>query len=595
MTDALPQESRPGYVVLARKYRPRRFSEVAGQQGTVQTLQNALRSGRLAHAFLFSGPRGVGKTTVARLLARALNCQKGVAPEPCGECDACREVAEGRALDVLEIDGASNNKVEEARQLRETVRYAPARDRFRVFIIDEVHMLSVAAFNALLKTLEEPPAHIKFIFATTEAHKIPATILSRCQHYEFRRLTRDEIQAQLAEVSKREGLSADDKALGLIARAAGGSLRDALSALDQVVARSGSSLGEADARSVLGLIPHDRVLGVFEAAATRDLPALLAIARDLFAEGCDPARFCEEVLAQARDLLVQKLSAQAEAHGDWVGVADAEERRRLAAAFTPEQLVRLFNLFFDLEQRLRGASLPQVLLEVVCVKLIHLADLTPIEEILRRLQGGGRPGADLPARGAGASATAELAAASQASTSPAPSTGAAAPAAPAAADAAGPLAAEEEDAAPAPEGTVEAEPAPAVSAAPAAADSLRERFLARVRERKVALASFLEHARRIEQDGNTLVVSFLENHSFFHDKAAQSLPLLQEAARELLGKEARVRLLRQEAGDEEIQAMAEKNGAEIRRSNLMDKVVQEPIVQSALEIFGGQIVDVQES
>jgi DNA polymerase-3 subunit gamma/tau len=593
MTDALPQESGPGYVVLARKYRPRRFSEVAGQQVTVQTLQNALRSGRLAHAFLFSGPRGVGKTTVARLLARALNCQKGVVPEPCGECDACREVGEGRALDVLEIDGASNNKVEEARQLRETVRYAPARDRFRVFIIDEVHMLSVAAFNALLKTLEEPPAHIKFIFATTEAHKIPATILSRCQHYEFRRLTRDEIQAQLAEVSKREGLSADDKALGLIARAAGGSLRDALSALDQVVARSGPSVGEADARSVLGLIPHDRVLGVFEAAASQDLPALLGIARDLFAEGCDPARFCEEVLAQARDLLVEKLSAQAEAHGDWVGVADAEERRRLAAAFTPDQLVRLFNLFFDLEQRLRGASLPQVLLEVVCVKLIHLADLTPIEEILRRLHGGGRPGADVPARGAAASATAGLAAASQASSIPAPSTRAAVPAMPAAADSAGPPSAEDKDAAPAPEDTVEAEPAPAVSPPPAA-DSLRERFLARVRERKMALASFLEHARRIEQDGSTLVVSFLENHTFFHDKAAQSLPLLQEAARELLGKEARVRLLRQEAGDEEIQAMAEKNGAEIRRSNLLDKVVQEPIVQSALEIFGGQIVDVQE-
>ncbi len=547
----------PGYVVLARKHRPQRFSEVAGQAVAVQTLQNALQSGRLAHAFLFSGPRGVGKTTLARLLARALNCRKGVSTEPCGECESCREVAEGRSMDVMEIDGASNNKVEEARQLRETVRYAPARDRFRTFIIDEVHMLSAAAFNALLKTLEEPPPHVKFVMATTEVHKIPATILSRCQHYEFRRLAVEEIQTHLAGICGLEKLEAEEGALRIIARSAGGSLRDALSALDQVAARAGARISEAEARSVLGLIPHDRVLGVFEAAAAGDLPALLRIVREIFEEGCDPARFCEEVLAQARDLLIDKLSPAGEEKGEWAGVASAEERRRLAASFTPEQLVRVFNLFFDLEQRLRGASLPQVLFEVACVKLLHLADLTPIEELLRRFEGGGRPAA--PAEKGAESADA-------------PRASAPAPASP-------------------------REPAPAEErpAASAGGADLRERFLARLRERKVHLASFLENAQGIEADDSTIVVSFSDTQGFQHDKALESMALLQEVAHELLGPKARVRLARAQARGAGEAAGAEADSPREERDRLIDRVTREPIVQSAMEIFGAQIVDVEEA
>jgi DNA polymerase-3 subunit gamma/tau len=582
-----------GYIVLARKYRPQRFAEVSGQEAAVRTLQNALRSGRLAHAFLFSGPRGVGKTTLARLLARALNCRKGVSPEPCGDCESCREVADGRSLDVLEIDGASNNKVEEARQLRETVRYAPARDRFRVFIIDEVHMLSVAAFNALLKTLEEPPPHVKFILATTEAHKIPATILSRCQHHEFRRLGVEEIDGRLAEIACLEGLQVEAGALRLIARAAAGSLRDALSALDQVAARTGATVSEADARSVLGLIPRDRVLGIFEAASRRDLGSLLAVTREIFEEGCDPARFCEEVLAQARDLLVEKLSPAgasasaagaslpgvSRAAGGWTGVAEAEERRRLAAAFSADQLVRLFNLFFDLEQRLRGASLPQVLFEVTCVKLVHLADLTPIEDLLGQLRGGGlRPQADAiaaPAASAGAGAGA-------ARDTPAP-----------------------------PSSPPPDEPAADVDA------GLRARFISGVHDRKVHLATFLESALGIERQGETLVIAFQENHGFFHDQILDSLPLLQEVAREILGPRAGVRVARRGAtsaapatappgpasaqaerpaaapSEEEAPAPA---GGTVKpgREELLERVRKEPIVQATLEIFGAQIVDVQE-
>ena len=584
-----------GYIVLARKHRPRRFTEVAGQAVAVQTLQNALRSGRLAHAFLFSGPRGVGKTTMARLLARALNCRGGVTTEPCGECEACLEVAEGRSMDVLEIDGASNNKVEEARQLRETVRYAPARDRYRVFIIDEVHMLSTAAFNALLKTLEEPPPHIKFILATTELHKIPATILSRCQHYEFRRLSADEIRAHLRDICGREKFEAEEGALGLIARAAGGSLRDALSALDQVAARAGAGISEVQTRAVLGLIPLERVLGLFEAAAERNLPALLRIAREIFEEGSDPARFCEEVLAQARDLLVEKLTPAGEAHGDWAGVAGDDDRRRLAAAFTSEQLVRLFNLFFDLEQRLRGASLPQVLLEVACVKLVHLADLTPIEEILARLQGSGgvpraaaRGRAAAPAPSAAASASPGAAAAVPRAHAPAASGAPAGEAEgngderPGAARDRGPAG---------PDVPAQAQPAP-LEGAPGDGDpDLRERFLAGVRSRKIHLASFLENAHGISGRESSILISFGPSQGFLHDKAQESLPLLQEAARELLGAGAGVTLLRQSA---EAVAGAAPESEKDRRGRLLDRVIQEPIVQSAMEIFGAQIQDVQE-
>ena len=549
-------ENHSGYIVLARKYRPQRFSDVAGQTVIVQTLQNALRSGRLAHAFLFSGPRGVGKTTVARLLARALNCQKGVADEPCGECESCREVAEGCSLDVLEIDGASNNKVEEARQLRETVRYAPARDRYRVFIIDEVHMLSVAAFNALLKTLEEPPPHIKFVFATTEIHKIPATILSRCQHYEFRRLSREEITAQIAGVCKQEEMKVEARALDLIARSAGGSLRDALSALDQVAARCGNEVKEADARSVLGLIPDERVLGIFEAAASQDLAALLCISREIFEEGCDPARFCEEILAQARDLLVQKLSPQAGEQGDWVGVAQAEDRQRLAERLTPEQLVRLFQLFFDLEQHLRGASLPQVLLEMVCVKLVHLADLRPIEEILAELRSGRSGGTGTRSAGP-PSLTAP----------PAPET--------------------RKTQAPPGAGPNTSPPAPA-------GDSpVRERFVEALHQKKLHLASFIESARDITPEGSELVISFGPDQRFIYDKAAEDLPLLREAARAALGDSATVRLTLEEKGGDGSAAQTASPGEQ--RDRLIEKIVKEPIVQSALDIFGGHIVDVQES
>ena len=260
------------YLVLARKYRPRTFDEVVGQETVTRTLRNALASGRIGHAFLLSGARGVGKTTTARILASALNCAKGEGPtpNPCGECAPCVEIAAGTCLDVQEIDGATNNGVEQVRELRESARYNPARDRFKIWIIDEVHMLSTGAFNALLKTLEEPPPRVKFIFATTEYHKIPDTILSRCQQYDFRMIPARELHTHLREVADGEKIEVSDEALARIARAAEGSARDALSLFDQVLSFSGQTVRDEDISALLGLVDRELLLAASRAVADGD-------------------------------------------------------------------------------------------------------------------------------------------------------------------------------------------------------------------------------------------------------------------------------------------------------------------------------------
>src|SRR5512146_2499490 len=259
MTAATP------YLVLARKYRPQRFGEMSGQAHVVRTLSNALRTGQLAHAFLFTGPRGVGKTTAARLVAKAVNCEKGPTAEPCGVCAPCVEIAEGRSVDVVEIDAASNNGVDNVRDIVEGVKYRPARDRFKIFVVDEVHMLSQGAFNALLKTLEEPPPHVKFVLATTDVHKVPETILSRCQRFDFRRLTQQQIADRLAAVAAEEGMRLSPASLALMARQAEGGMRDALSLLDQVRAACGEAPSDADVAEALGTVDASAVSRIVSA------------------------------------------------------------------------------------------------------------------------------------------------------------------------------------------------------------------------------------------------------------------------------------------------------------------------------------------
>lgn len=378
------------YRVFARKYRPQRFEEVVGQEHITRTLQNAITGKRLAQAYLFVGPRGVGKTSSARILAKALNClaNKGEPTDnPCGVCDACVEIAEGRSLDVIEIDGASNNSVESVRTLRENAAYAPARGPFKVYLIDEVHMLSTAAFNALLKTLEEPPEHVKFLFATTEAQKVPATILSRCQRFDLRRLTPELIGGHLLHIAENEKIVLEPAAAAAIARGADGAMRDAESMLDQVVAFCGNTITSADVQSVFGFTPRETVLELAAALLALDTTGALAVVKEQAEAGKDLARLLGDLVGLLRDILIGKVHPPQE----------PSEESRLGESVTQEKLLVLLDHFGEAEGRLRWATDKKLQLDVALIKGIHLlgeASLSDVLDALSALRGG----APLPER-----------------------------------------------------------------------------------------------------------------------------------------------------------------------------------------------------
>ncbi len=376
------------YEVLARKKRPQTFDEVIGQTTVTRTLKNALRSGRVGHAFLFSGARGVGKTTTARILAKALNCSQaeGPATEPCNACESCLEIGRGTSLDVQEIDGATNNSVEQVRELRESARYNPARDRFKVWIIDEVHMLSTGAFNALLKTLEEPPPRVKFIFATTEYHKLPDTILSRCQQYDFRLIPARELLAHLRQIADAEGIRVSDEALARVARAAEGSARDALSLFDQVLSFSGGEVRDEDISALLGLIDRELLLGASQAVVAGDSRALLELVERLSDYGADYRNYTRELLLHFRELLLIQVAPPESALLAGLVPEERERLKPLAAAFSEEDLLRVFDVLARLEGELRQSTDPRVTLELALLKLVQLRRLRPFAELVARVE-----------------------------------------------------------------------------------------------------------------------------------------------------------------------------------------------------------------
>lgn len=371
------------YIVLARKWRPQGFEDLIGQENIVKTLKNALSHEKIVHAYLFSGPRGIGKTSSARILAKSLNCGMTSDGDPCNKCQSCRSITEGASVDVFEIDGASNTSVDSVRELRETVKYAPSGGRYKIYIIDEVHMLSVAAFNALLKTLEEPPPHVIFIFATTEPKKIPATILSRCQHHSFRRISRNEIKSHLKKIIDSEKINIKDTALEMIAKAADGSMRDALTLLDQASSFS-NEISEKELQSLLGLPESDIIANLSRTILTGDISNTFTIIKELTDRGSDLRQLTRELVEYFRNIAVVKITGNAEELLEFT--QDEVQTLRDHSLNAPiEQLTLLLSELLRLESEVRNAANPRYVLELGILRMSFIKGMTSVESILKMI------------------------------------------------------------------------------------------------------------------------------------------------------------------------------------------------------------------
>ncbi len=373
------------YLVLARKWRPQTFADIVGQEHVTRTLQNAIRAGRIAHAFLFTGVRGVGKTTAARVLAKALNCEHGPTPEPCNHCEPCGEIARGQSVDVIEIDGASNTGVDDVRAIIENVRYQPAAYRFKIYIIDEVHMLSTSAFNALLKTLEEPPPHVKFVFATTDPHKVPATVQSRCQRYDFRRIPLRTVVQRLAEIARAEGVEISERALFAVAREAEGSMRDAQSLLDQLIAYGETRIADEHVYEALGLSDRRSVAALANALLSRDCQQCLSLLHEAYSAGHDLRRLARELLEYFHDLSLIRVRAVGALRERW-GNEEIEELEIVARKTSPVELDRFFRGLMPLEGELARVPFPKLLFEMALIRLATQEPLLDLREVLEELR-----------------------------------------------------------------------------------------------------------------------------------------------------------------------------------------------------------------
>jgi DNA polymerase-3 subunit gamma/tau len=516
------------YQVLARRWRPQRFEDVVGQQAVTTTLKNALASGRLAQAFIFAGARGVGKTTTARILARCLNCVKGPTPNPCGECDACVEIAEGRDIDVLEIDAATHTGIDNVRSvIVENLAIRPVRDRYKVFIIDEVHQLSTSSFNALLKSIEEPPPYVVFIMATTELQKIPETIRSRAQEYEFRTIGTSAIAGQLRAIAEAEKIAATEDALALLARYAEGSMRDAESAFDQVISFAGGDVTADAVAEVLGLVGRDLLFDILTAVADEDAGQAFALAGRAVESGYDLRILCREIAALVRAMMLVSIDPSRLNDPDLVFESDRDRLKTLTARFSREDLLRSFDLLAKAEQDVKAASQPRYALEMALVKWIHLRKLVPISELIAGMESGARgAGGAKGAGGAGASgATGATGAPTRPPIAPRPTFGSKPAFAPVAPKTQAP-------------GTSapSAPHTPGASASGPLPSDFKERFLAEIqRTNRTFYSLHVAQAQRIEIAERRVVFTFGPVHETMRQQVEQRKQWLEQLAHDVAG------------------------------------------------------------
>jgi DNA polymerase-3 subunit gamma/tau len=589
------------HIALARKWRPQRFEDVIGQRGVVDTLKNAIASGRLAQAFIFAGPRGVGKTTTARILARALNCMKGPTAEPCGVCEACTEIADGRDMDVLEIDAATHTQIDNVRAvIVEPLSIAPMRDRFKIFIIDEVHRLSRQSFDALLKSVEEPPPYVKFMMATTDLQSVPLTIQSRSQVFELRALPFASIRQQLKAVTTSEKVTIDDAALALVARSAEGSMRDALSALDQVLAFTSDRVTAADVSTVLGLIGRDLQFEVVDTVAREDAGAVFELAGRVVEAGFDLRMVCRDLARLVRDLLVLQIDPARVSDPEIAAEGEGPRLAGLAGQFSREDLMRSFDLLSRAEYEIKNSSQPRHHFEMMLVKWIHLRKLTPLSDLIDRI-GAGTTGTT------GTSGTSGTRVMPIARPQPAPSAVRPAPVPPPIGPGQGP-AAPQTPRTPEPRnaGTSEpqnpgtSEPRPSTSSGrPEPVEGrnpgtdVKSALLASIREsNKAFYGMVIQQAQQIEIEGNTVVFTFAPAHKSLRtrldDKRAWLEPLAQTAA----GR--KMTIVTREGQPAAAPTSAAKEQAAARQAELRDRAKADPAIQAVLDVFGGQVEDVEE-
>jgi DNA polymerase-3 subunit gamma/tau len=583
------------YQVIARKWRPQKFEDVTGQEVLTQTLRNSIEHGRLHHAYLFSGARGVGKTTTARLVAKALNCHKTAGPTatPCATidettCPSCREIAEGRSMDVLEIDAASNTGVDNVRDvIINSIAIAPARDRYKVFIIDEVHMLSPSAFNALLKTIEEPPPNVVFIMATTDEHKVPETITSRCQLFEFRTIATAKIAERMRLIADAEKISISDEAIREIARAGDGSMRDAQSAFDQVISFAGEKIKTEDVEKALGIAGADVLARIINGIAENKPAEALAIVDDLVMRGHNLRNFCRDVLSHLRDLLVVKVSGDPKLLDSSSAIANTLQQQ--AALFSESDLVRFFHSLAETEASLKDAANPRYQVEVGLVKLMEMRRLTSLGDLVARIAEledalrTGKPPAE------------------RKTPQPAPDSGQGKAGARSATSGSSGRSASASDYARGservidPSSTITDSTSDESPAATTTSGSLIDKIKSELEKKKRRLLiAALDAAGRVELEGDELSIEFLPEARHSRDTLAKAdnAKALREACAEVCGREIGIRFaIRQAESDESAPASPEEEERRTKQQ-AREAVAQNPTVQQVLRAFGGEIVDI---